>query len=105
MKLTVLRIDNNDEESNLPSSFFPRAGSGHGWFRLEPAEEEFPSDTELSWALQEWNDDCVLLDYDQTIGIGRFVIVDWYAPAPGTVIDISLPWEMNLQELDHDEYG
>ncbi|MGE8113818.1 hypothetical protein [Pseudomonas sp. NPDC086566] len=104
IKLTVLRTDNNDEESNLPSRFFPSAGSGHGWFQLEPAQRELPSHTDLSRALQEWNDDCVLMDYDDTTGIGRFVIVDWYAPAPGTVIDINLPWEMNLEELGHDEY-
>ncbi|KPM66991.1 hypothetical protein HB4184_01850 [Pseudomonas putida] len=52
----------------------------------------------MSWALQEWNDDCVLMDYDATTGKGRFVIVDWYAPAPGTVIELQL--DMNLEELD-----
>lgn len=88
IKITVSRTDNNDEESNLPSRFFPSAGSGHGWFQLEPAGEKFPSHTELNWALQEWNDDCVLMDYDVTIGKGRFVIVDWYAPPPGTVIEL-----------------
>lgn len=103
IKLTVLRTDNNDEESNLPSRFFPSAGSGHGWFQLEPAQGKLPSHADLSRALQEWNDDCVLMDYDEAIGKGRFVIVDWYAPPPGTVIDISLPYEMNLEELDHDE--
>ena len=88
IRLTISRTDNNDEESNLPSRFCPTAGSGHGWFQLEPAGEEFPSHTELSWALQEWDDDSVLMDYDETIGKGRFVIVDWYAPPPGTVIEL-----------------
>ncbi|WP_110968394.1 hypothetical protein [Pseudomonas huaxiensis] len=91
-KLTVLRNDNNEEESNLPSRFFPSAGSGHGCFQLEPAGagEESPSHSELSWALQEWNDDCVLMEYDAATGKGRFVIVDWYAPAPGTVLELNL---------------
>ena len=88
IKLTVSCIDNNDEESNLPSRFFPSAGSGHGWFQLEPAAEEFPSHSVLSRALQEWNDDCVLMEYDATTGKGRFVIVDWYAPTSGTVIEL-----------------
>ncbi|MEZ7174594.1 MAG: hypothetical protein ACTIOG_00575 [Pseudomonas helleri] len=94
IKLTVLRNDNNEEESNLPSRFFPSAGSGHGWFQLEPAGEESPSHSELSWALQEWNDDCVLMKYDAATGKGRFVIVDWYAPAPGTVLELNLQREM-----------
>ncbi|OAI93443.1 hypothetical protein [Pseudomonas putida] len=101
IKLTVSRNDNNEEESNLPSRFFPSAGSGHGWFHLEPAGEEFPSHNELSRALQGWNDDCVLMDYDETIGKGRFVIVDWYAPAPGTVIELQL--DRNLEELAPDD--
>ena len=94
IKLTVLRNANNEEESNLPSRFFPSAGSGHGWFQLEPAGEESPSHSELSWALQEWNDDCVLMEYDAATGKGRFVIVDWYAPAPGTVLELNLQREM-----------
>lgn len=98
--LTISCTDNNDEESNLPSRFFPNAGSGHGWFQLDQFEEGFPSHTELSWALQQWNDDCVLMDYDATIGKGRFVIVDWYAPAPGTVIELQLQHDMNLEELE-----
>lgn len=88
IKLTVLRTANNDEESNLPSRFFPSAGSGHGWFEVEAARRELPSLGELSWALQQWNDDCVLMEYDSATGIGRFVIVDWYAPAAGTVIEL-----------------
>lgn len=103
IKLMVTRTDNNDEESNLPSRFIPSAGSGHGWFQLEPAGEELPSHTELSWALQQWNDDCVLMNYDAATGKGRFVIVDWYAPAPGTVIELSRQREMKLEELDPDD--
>ncbi len=102
IKLTVLRNDNNEEESNLPSRFFPSAGSGHGWFQLEQAgaREELPSHSELSWALQEWNEDCVLMEYDAATGKGRFVIVDWYAPAPGTVLELNLQREMTLEEQD-----
>lgn len=88
--LTVIRADNNDEESNLPSRFFPGAGSGHGWFQLEQAQDQFPCHAELSWALQQWDNDCVLMDYDPANGTGRLVIVDWYAPAPGTVIELQL---------------
>lgn len=102
IKLTITCCDNNDEESNLPSRFFPSAGAGNGWFQLEWAEEEFPSHSELSWALQQWNDDCVLMDYDAPTGKGRFVIVDWYAPKPGTVIDLHLPRDMPSEELDTD---
>jgi len=40
------------------------------------------------------------MDYDATIGKGRFVIVDWYAPSPGTVIELQLQRDMNLEELD-----
>jgi hypothetical protein len=87
-KLRVLSTNNNDEEGNLPSRFCPGAGSGHGWFQLETAGEEFPSLTELSLAPQEWDDDCVLMDYDVATGKGRFVIVDWYAPAAGTVVEL-----------------
>lgn len=87
-KLTVSRTDNNDEESNLPSRFFPSAGSGHGWFELEAARGELPSHGELSWALQQWSDECVLIEYDSATGRGHFVIVDWYAPAAGTVIEL-----------------
>lgn len=100
IKITVSRTDNNDEESNLPSRFFPSAGSGHGWFQLEPAGEEFPSYIEISRALQEWNNDCMLMDYDATIGTGRFVLVDWYAPVTGTVIELHLQRAMILEELD-----
>lgn len=94
IKLTVLRTDNNDEGTNLPSRFFPSAGAGNAWFQLECAEEERPSHSELSWVLQKWNDDCVLMDYDASTGKGRFVIVDWYAPKPGTLIDLQLPRDM-----------
>lgn len=88
IKLTVLRNDNNEEESNLPSRFFPSAGAGHGWFQLERTGRGLPSHDELSSALQQWNDECVLMEYDSAIGSGRFVIVDWYAPAAGTVIEL-----------------
>jgi len=88
IKLTISRSDNNDEESNLPSSLFPSSGLGHGWFQLEQTGTKLPTHQELSWALQEWNDDCVLMEYDSTTGIGRFVIVDWYAPSVGTVINL-----------------
>ncbi|WP_020190432.1 hypothetical protein [Pseudomonas putida] len=90
VKLTVSRTDNNDEESNLPSRFFPSAGCGHGWFQLDMSREEYPSHSELSWALQRWNDDCILMDYDASAGTGRFVIVDWFVPVPGSVIELQL---------------
>lgn len=82
IKLTILRANNNDEESNLPSRFCPGAGSGHRWFQLDRAQGNLPTRSELSWGLQKWDDDCVLMDYDASSGKGRFVIVDWYAPAP-----------------------
>lgn len=91
IKLTVLRADNNDEESNLPSKYFPSAGLGHGWFELETTTGGLPSPGELSWALERWDDDCVLVEYDSATGRGQFVIVDWYAPAAGTVIDLKGP--------------
>lgn len=87
-KLRVLSTDNNDEEGNLPSRFCPGAGSGHGWFQLERAGEVSPSEHELSRSLQKWNDDCVLMEYYVSTGRGRFVIVDWYAPDSGTVIEL-----------------
>lgn len=43
------------------------------------------------------------MDYDVATGKGRFVIVDWYAPAPGTVIELNLQREMNLEERDPDD--
>ena len=98
IKLTVSRTDNNDEESNLPSRFFPSAGSGHGWFELEVAGGELPSHAELSWALQQWNDDCVLMEYDSATGRGRFVIVDWSAPAAGTVLELNGPGDADRIE-------
>lgn len=98
IKLTVTHTDNNDEDSNLPSRFFPSAGSGHGWFQFEPAGRELPSHDELSLALQEWNDDCVLMEYDAATGKGRFVIVDWDAPAVGTVIELNCAGDANRME-------
>ncbi len=93
IRLRVLRTDNNDEESNLPSRFFPSAGSGHGWFQLERTANAFPSHAELSWALHAWNDDSLLMDYDESTGTGRFVIVDWYAPPAGTLVELGYPGE------------
>ncbi|KNX79210.1 hypothetical protein DA83_17805 [Pseudomonas sp. 250J] len=90
IKVTILRTNNDDDEGNLPSRFFPGAGSGHGWFQLEQAEDRLPTHSELSWGLRNWNDDCVLMDYDVSTGTGRLVMVDWYAPAPGTVIELEL---------------
>jgi hypothetical protein len=29
------------------------------------------------------------MDYDRFQGKGRFVMVDWYAPAPGTIIELN----------------
>ncbi|QCI14174.1 hypothetical protein E6B08_23775 [Pseudomonas putida] len=103
IKLTVSRTDNNDDESNLPSRFFPSAGLGHGWFQLDPAGEELPTHDELGWALQKWDDDCLLKEYDSATGKGQFVIVDWYAPAPGSVIELRLERDMNLVELPADD--
>lgn len=89
INLKIMKTDNpSDEESNLPSRFFPAAGSGHGWFQLEPSSEGFPCRSDLNFALQEWNDDCVLMDYDFDTGRGRFVIVDWYVPPPGTIVPL-----------------
>ncbi|WP_256671328.1 hypothetical protein [Pseudomonas sp. EMN2] len=104
-KLRVLSTNNNDEEGNLPSRFCPGAGSGHGWFQLEMAGEGFPSHSELSWALQEWNGDCVLVDYDVAAGKGRFVLVDWYAPDPGKVIELLLNHTLDDLEARSDTDG
>ncbi|WP_269807589.1 MULTISPECIES: hypothetical protein [Pseudomonas] len=30
------------------------------------------------------------MDYDAASGTGRLVIVDWYAPVPGTVIELQI---------------
>ena len=85
----VVDTYNNEDEGNLPSRYCPGAGSSHGWFQLEKIQELFPSHAELSWALRHWNDDCILMDYDRLQGKGRFVMVDWYAPAPGTIIELN----------------
>lgn len=103
-KLRLLNTNNNDEESNLPSRFCPGAGSGHGWFQLERAGEAYPCESELSRALQRWNDDCVLIDYDASTGNGHFVIVDWYAPAPGTVVELELNNSTEEPDPDDEEW-
>lgn len=105
IKIEMIRTDNGDDESrNLPAHYISGAGAGHGWFRVLPTTDEFPGHEVLSRALTSWDGDSILNSYDASTGLGRFVIVDGYAPAPGRIIELKLmngddeSWELSDDE-------
>jgi hypothetical protein len=73
---------------NLPSQFIPGAGAGSGYFQLGSTAKGYPPHQILSHALNKWDQDSMLMDYNEQTGAGRFVIVDGYAPEPGTILEL-----------------
>jgi hypothetical protein len=71
-------------ENNLPSHFFPGAGSDACWFEI--MGEDRPSSWDLCRLLHKEDVDFMLMDYDEIEGKGYFVAVDSYGPEPGTLI-------------------
>lgn len=88
--LNVLQTTNSGDtgDGNLPSQFIPGAGAGHGMFQIERGLHGYPSHRVLSQALMKWQQDAMLMDYDELTGAGRFVIVDGDSPEPGSVLEL-----------------
>lgn len=86
--MTMVMTRTNNSDGNLPGQFVPGAGAGSGWFQLKNCGAIYPAHDILSHALGMWDQDSVLMDYDPQTGTGRFVIVDGYAPAPGSEIEL-----------------
>ena len=86
----ILRVlkSHNGQGTNLPSQFIPGAGAGHGYFQIESTAKGYPTHRILSHVLNTWNQESMLMDYDEQTGAGRMVIVDGYAPEPGTVLEL-----------------
>lgn len=84
--IIMVMTKTNNDDGNLPGRYVPGAGAGRGWFQLMSGEAGYPQYDILSHALQMWNRDSMLMDYNPETGSGRFVIVDGDAPATGTEI-------------------
>lgn len=86
----ILRVlkSHNGQGTNLPGQFIPGAGAGHGYFQIESTAKGYPTHRILSHVLNTWNQESMLMDYDEQTGAGRMVIVDGYAPEPGTVLEL-----------------
>lgn len=90
IRLTVSQATNSSDrgDGNLPSQFFPGAGAGHGRVQVERGSHGYPSHRVLSHVLMKWQQDAMLMDYDELTGAGRFVIVDGDSPEPGSVLEL-----------------
>ncbi len=88
ISITILRHDVSPD-GNLPSQFFPGAGSDGALFQVTPKIFPFPDYESICSALTRWDRDTVLMDYDQTTGKGYFRLVDSSAPQSGQVINLS----------------
>ncbi len=74
--------------SNLPSQYFPDAGSDGALFQVTPKTFPFPDYERICSALTRWDSDTMLMDYEQTTGKGYFKLVDSPAPRSGQVINL-----------------
>jgi hypothetical protein len=68
-------------EGNLPSQFFPGAGSDTAWFQV--ISRPLPSRSRLIDHLHLECDDYCLMEYDRAKGDGYFVVIDGDAPPAG----------------------
>jgi hypothetical protein len=68
-------------EGNLPSQFFPGAGTDTAWFKV--ISRPLPSRSRLIDHLHLECDDYCLMEYDRAHGDGYFVVIDGDAPPAG----------------------
>jgi hypothetical protein len=70
-------------DPNLPSTFFPGAGSDRARFIVQGDAK--PTWGQISDSLWKWSSDCQLNHYDEETKVGSFVMIDRDAPEVGTV--------------------
>lgn len=107
--IEILRSDSNPH-GNLPSTFFPGAGSDGALFQVVGDCGTYPEYGSICDALNRWDSDNMLIEYDEKTGRGYFRIVDSVAPDLGEVITLPLPpvWDDQddsywLEEFDEVE--
>jgi hypothetical protein len=83
--IEILRSD-TALDGNLPSTFFPGAGSDGALFQVIASAQPFPSYGCICGALNQWDGDTMLMRYDEHTGEGYFRLVDSDAPESGSVI-------------------
>jgi len=88
-------------DGNLPSTFFSGAGSDTAWFEILGPQR--PSWYELSRMLDKECCDYMLMEYNETDGMGYFVAVDSDAPRKGVLI-LSLPPEILSNSENDDDH-
>jgi len=95
--IEIIRAD-ECPDGNLPSTFFPGAGSDGALFQIVDHSGPYPSEGDMSLALSREDSDNCLSWYDEKTGRGYYRILDSYAPAQGTVI--TLPGLGQLSDAD-----
>lgn len=83
--IEILRLDTSPN-GYLPSTLFPGAGSDGALFQVSQSSVGYPDYGTLYDALDTWDGDTALIEYDEKTGRGYFRLVDSDAPATGTVI-------------------
>ncbi|MGP0171202.1 hypothetical protein ACSVIJ_04890 [Pseudomonas sp. NCHU5208] len=73
---------------NHPSLYIPGAGSDRACFQVQGNSAPYPDLVTICSALDRWDRESMLTDYDQVSGMGSFTIVDGRAPASGTVVEL-----------------
>lgn len=96
--IEIVRAD-ECPDGNLPSTFFPGAGSDGALFQVVNHSGPFPSEGDMCLALSRKDSDNCLSRYDEKTGRGYYRILDSYAPAQGTVM--TLP---GLVQAGEDDY-
>lgn len=98
----TIQIVRADEcpNGNLPSTFFPGAGSDGALFQVIDLDCAFPSESDVCLALSREDSDNCLSWYDEKTGRGYYRICDSYAPAQGTVITLPGLYESGADNWD-----
>lgn len=80
-----IEITHKQDASNpeLPSTFFGGCGSDRGEFLV--TGNPMPTEAEVDAYLSEEIVDFCMQSYDPATGIGKFVVVDGWAPDVGTL--------------------
>lgn len=85
IQILIVRHD-GAPNPDLPSHLFPGAGSDGASFEVQGAYQ--PTVAQIDKALNAWDGDCYLREYDEETRVGYFKMCDSNAPEAGTLIEL-----------------
>lgn len=85
IQILIIRHD-GAPNPDLPSHLFPGAGSDGASFEVQGAHN--PTVAEIDKALNAWDGDCYLREYDEETRVGYFKMCDSIAPEAGELIEL-----------------